>query len=228
MGAWRQSPAVPQLWAPLPSACWRLLLQGCLPAFPALLCCCFPWPLGPSSLLACLSLPTSSRSHSTSACRQAAALLVSLSCCFATPLLCPAPRPARSFSCLLLPPPSLACCRSGSRKSAYCLNQVGEALRLAFVGPGAEPEQPPPPLPSTGGQWPPPRAVLQQMAAPQLPAAHVSYRVHVHMQKGKVGGAACLKCCSCCTYRIAAAAAATAARASRYSSAVHVSVLHGC
>lgn len=68
---------------------------------------------------------------------------------------------------------------------------------MAFVGPG-DPEAPeaaanaPPPALATGrpGQWPPPRAVLQQhaAAAQELPKTHVAYRVHVHLQKNKVSG----------------------------------------
>ena len=87
------------------------------------------------------------------------------------------------------PPPNApcCCCRSGSRSSSYCLNQVGEALRLAFIGTSEPTPEPPPPV-STGGQWPPPCAVLQQNAAGQLPPSHVAYRVHVHMEKNKVGG----------------------------------------
>lgn len=80
-------------------------------------------------------------------------------------------------------------CRTGSRANSYSLHRVGEALRLAFVGTGGEPApEPEPAAPlSTGGAWPPPRAVLAHNAAKALPPSHAGYRVHVRMEKSKVG-----------------------------------------
>ena len=77
--------------------------------------------------------------------------------------------------------------RTGSRASSYSLHRVAEGLRLAFVDTAGESAPEPEPLKSTGGQWPPPRAVLAHNAAKPLPPSHAAYRVHVHMEKSKVG-----------------------------------------
>lgn len=57
--------------------------------------------------------------------------------------------------------PSL--CSSGARSSSYRLNALDEALRLAF-------------------------ASASNPADPAAPPPHLGYRVHVHLEKARVGG----------------------------------------
>lgn len=103
-------------------------------------------------------------------------------------------RPARPRSHILAaacPPPR----RSGSRSASYSLHAVGEALRLAFNGTASMPapeDKPAAPIGPGGIPGGGPRSGALGGAgggavAGGIPRWHTSYKVHVHLQKNKVG-----------------------------------------
>lgn len=82
-------------------------------------------------------------------------------------------------------------CRSGSRSSSYSLQQVGEALRLAFNGTAALPTGDANEL---AGLPPGQRQALAGLPPlpPKVPPQADKYKVHVHLEKSKVGIGWCL------------------------------------